>query len=265
MPAISDRTRLEQAQSGWVFRTTCIECSKPITLECGPDPREQQGFSMLEKFADATVCDSCDRAENDRRARRDRDRELKSRLDDTDVPARFRALKWEDMDRTGKRTAAIDAARRWAAAPHAGGLLLYGPWGTGKTRLAATACWARLQRDSCRWCAVASLIARLETSFGDDDRKDAVRVLTGSDALVLDDVDKIPMTDRARQQLFGAINNRIDAAVPLLVTTNAAPGEFSSKFGAAIASRLLGYCDPYLMDGPDRRLELSESGERMPF
>jgi DNA replication protein DnaC len=76
--------------------------------------------------------------------------------------------------------------------------------------------------------------------------------------LVLDDLDKTRPTPVAAEQLFLAIDHRIENRVPLAVTTNLSLAEIATRyeqpFGEAIASRLAGYCARHTITGVDRRM-----------
>jgi DNA replication protein DnaC len=91
-------------------------------------------------------------------------------------------------------------------------------------------------------------------SFTDEGRAEAVRVLTGAGAVVLDDLDKCRPTDYGREQLFAAVDAREQAEAPLLVTTNLTPSEIGEQFGDALMSRLAGYCRVVEVGGDDQRL-----------
>lgn len=82
--------------------------------------------------------------------------------------------------------------------------------------------------------------------------------MIGTEALVLDDLDKARRSEYASEQLLCAIDKRITAGAPLLVTTNLMPSQLADRFpgyGPMIVSRLRGYCETFLVEGPDRRLE----------
>lgn len=153
---------------------------------------------------------------------------------------------------------ATTAAKRWAAGDMRG-LLLTGSVGVGKTHLAAAAAWARMVLDPVRWLSVPVLFARLALAFSDGERQDALRVLAGEGGLVLDDIDKARGTEFAAEALFTAIDVRVTAGAPLLVTTNLMPSalrdHFPSGYGSPIVSRLVGYCETFALEGRDRRLE----------
>jgi DNA replication protein DnaC len=134
-----------------------------------------------------------------------------------------------------------------------------GSVGVGKTWLVAAAAWALTEREPLRWFYVPTLFQRLALQFADDSREEALRALAGSQALVLDDLDKVRATEFAAGQLLGAIDTRVTGGAALLVTTNlgldALADKFPDEYGYAIASRLAGYCEAFAIDGQDRRLE----------
>lgn len=146
-----------------------------------------------------------------------------------------------------------DAARRWADGEIAG-LCLEGPVGVGKTWTAAAACWAKLQREACQWVPVARLMTQMRAGFEDESRKLATRSILRANAVVLDDLDKVTPTDYGKEIIFAAIDGRVEAGQPLLVTTNLTPSEIGQRFGDAVMSRLAGYCTTVRMKGVDRRV-----------
>jgi DNA replication protein DnaC len=146
-----------------------------------------------------------------------------------------------------------EAAEAFAAGTLAG-LWIFGLTGRGKTELAAAACMGRLQHSPIDWVRVPNLISQLAADFGEDVRSRALAVVTGSGAVVLDDLDGPNSTGNTRSQLHQLVDNRVEAEAPLLVTTNADP-EGLRRLGDPLASRLVGYCRTFEMTGVDRRLE----------
>lgn len=151
---------------------------------------------------------------------------------------------------------AIDAAWTWAK--DGGGLMLTGPIGTGKTYLAAAATRFMMGTRAVTWQSVPSMLINSTAAFTDTERAKAMKAITGTGPLVLDDLDKVKPSEWAAAQLFAAIDNRATAGAPLLITANLTPGGIADKFGGeigpAIASRLVGYCDVVECAGEDARL-----------
>lgn len=268
--------------------TSCAECKTPLRVEyeleplperckhritrmhTGPEPCPLCIASREQLLADwqATnpVCRSCKAKEEEEEARSEERKRLERLTSLSGLPEQLRGLSWDDMIRSGDRRVAIAAAVKWATCEprEARGLYLWGEAGTGKTRLAGTAAWARLSSGmALRWVSVAVLLAKLESSFSDDERQVALGVLTGDGPIVLDDIDKVNPSESKRAQLFAAIDRRVNAGVPMLVTGNLSPARLEQKLDAPIASRILGYAlgRTFQMDGPDRRMTLDDAAE----
>lgn len=244
----------ELARDEAEVRTRCQECRVEIVLAV---EEEEPSRLALTYAAAAMLCERCSAAYEAAVKAEETRRDLDKRARASKLPEPLRALTFDQMIATGPRARAIQAAREWADAGH--GLVLYGPTGVGKTRLAGTAAWQRvLDGKPVTWVSVAVLMAQLGAAFSDPDRRAAIEVLTGTGPLVLDDFDKVNPTEWARTQLFAAIDRRISADAPLLVTTNLKPAALREKFGEAIASRLAG-CKTIELTGPDYRLRLDET------
>lgn len=241
------------------MRVTC-ECGEVFDREI-PEHLAEPWRGRLERVP--AVCRSCAERMEAEDARRLQEREqlereerLRARCNASGIPKQLCGLTWDDVAQ-GNRPDVLDAARRLAAGDSSG-LLLAGPVGVGKTWLAAAAAWALLERRALRWLSVPVLFAQLGLAFVDDARQDALAVLTGKQALVLDDLDKVRATEYAAEQLFGAIDNRVTAGAPLVITTNLELGALAAKFpepfGEAIVSRLAQHCEAFALEGADRRL-----------
>lgn len=169
------------------------------------------------------------------------------------MPKRLRGETLDRLPATPEQEVAVSAAKDWAAGDIPG-LMLTGPTGTGKTRIAAAACWTRLEREPCAYVSVAHAMTQLASSLTDEGRAETARRFHGTGAVVLDDLDKCRPTDYGKEQIFAAVDAREQAGAPLLVTTNLTPSEIAERFGEALASRLVGYCQRVHVSGEDRRL-----------
>lgn len=235
-----------------VVTKECRECGKEMKLAI---PEGVKEGSLGDRFARgmSLLCDECAVIVERREEQGKLDERVELLVTNCGIPDEYRGFTWEEMEDGERRKPAIDAAKAWAAGT-INGLLIGGPVGTGKSRLAATAAWDRLGRAKpLRWVSVARLVTMDKAGFGTDEKKQATKLLTGKAPLVLDDLDKVPVTESVKSILFLAIDNRVTAGVPLLVTTNLPKDQFEGEFGSAIASRLLGYCTTASLVGRDRR------------
>lgn len=229
------------------MKRACHRCGRDIELVV--PPTDQNGPFTRSLAEIAILCDACaDEVESFDEAQEQR-AALENRINVSGLPRKLREVGFAGHGQVA------DSAREWSRMADPGGLLLHGPVGVGKTYLAAAACWERLQHAPCRWVSVARLLTQLRSAFDDEDRARAARTVAGDGAAILDDLDKVNPSEYGREVIFTAIDGRIEAGAPLLVTTNLAPSELGEKFGHAIVSRLVGYSRVVEMAGKDRRLE----------
>lgn len=261
------------------LRVKCRSCrvEQLMPLVSSPEEGEEVVVNRLPRFAvwiaQRWCCEPCGEREMAAQSRKDVTKALDGRVRGSGIPrALAEAVSWETMlakgldgEQTKKRTRALEVARAWAAEEkpkHA--LLIWGAPGTGKTRLAATAAVARLQHSPITWVSVTVLMARLQAAWNDDDRRHALKVLTGRGPVVLDDLDKITLTPAVLTQLFTAIDSREQAGERAVIfTANSDPSEMGGKLGDVLMSRITGMCHSNAgvlpFPGPDRRLELGEA------
>lgn len=167
-------------------------------------------------------------------------------------------VKGADADDTVRRTRARDALRAWAESedPGARGVWLSGGAGGGKTHLLALAALERMRVVPVRWVSVAVLVTELEMAWADEDRQAALKVITDPGVVVLDDLDKVPPSQRAHLALFTALDKRDQAGSGVCVSSNAPPGQISKIFSTPFMSRLVKLAHPLPYPGADRRVEM---------
>ena len=204
--------------------------------ECGATWNAQPAILFGRKVSPPSLCDTCLDADLEAAAKDKRRQDFVARIARSGLPAEKQNLK-------------VDGPAATRAAQWANGdlpvLILTGPVGVGKTHLAAAATWQALHTRTVRWVEVARAMTQLRASFGDQARARALSALTGSDSVVLDDLDKVPATEQGLAAIFGAIDARIASGAPLLVTMNIGLSELAHRLdpkglgaGEAIASRL---------------------------
>lgn len=165
-------------------------------------------------------------------------------------------------DPTGAE-AAIALAKQWGD----GDIKLVGlsgEVGTGKTHIAVAAANALALHRPVRFFYGPTLFAILGTGeFRAKPRTEALEVLLGNFALVIDDLDKVAPTRYAAEILSLAITGRTLGQAPLFITTNLRGKEIAEMwpqpYGASLASRL------YLLEwercrGDDRRARRRRAG-----
>jgi hypothetical protein len=150
--------------------------------------------------------------------------------------------------------AALDAARRFAAA-ELNGLLLHGAEGRGKTVLAAAAAWGRVASGKgVAWLIASAAAEAIATRFTDNpERESVLERLKRAGGLVLDDLQTVKRRD-VKGAFQAAIENRIQAGSPVIVTTRLSIEQLRRSYG----SRLFGYCEVHQVAGPDLNLWVRE-------
>lgn len=232
----------------------CVNCGAETPLALGVAPESMRHF-----FTSIVRCAECGDAFEEAEAQRERDEATKlaaraadRRMAASGLPVELRQAR--DLERV--HPDAIAAVWGWARG-HNRGLLLTGPIGVGKTTAAAAACRSMLEARACVWTSAPLLFARLGSGMGTPTHARAVELLTATGALILDDLDKVRPTEYGAEQVFVAVDGRVTAGAPLLVTTNLGLDELAARwpepFGEAIASRLAGYSSIVHLDGPDLR------------
>lgn len=243
-------------EGGEITRTfPCRRCkTAEVSLTAEPSafgPPFGEAFARM-----AAVCDSCAEIEGrEEREREERERQQNKalRLRESGLPQAMWNLTLDGLTVDADNEKGIAAAKRWAAG-EIKGLLLTGPVGTGKTVTAAAAMNAFLLRRSCRWSPLSRMAVAMRAGFKSERRDELMDLLlTPTMPIVIDDMDKSKPTDTLIDMLFQALDDRITAGTPLLVTTNLNYTETKEQYGEPIASRLVGYCEAVRMEGQDRR------------
>lgn len=136
------------------------------------------------------------------------------------------------------------------------GLLLWGSVGTGKTCLAACIVnYLRAREVPCLMTSTVKLIEQLMPGAYDGD---LIGQLKQFDLLVLDDLGAESKSTYAQQQLFNAINDRVETGLPMIITTNISAKELNTPKDveqSRIFDRISGACVPLQFDGSSYRME----------
>lgn len=174
------------------------------------------------------------------------------------VPDRYRDARFANWRATEGTRRALSAAQKVAAKP--ANLVLVGPWGCGKTRLAASILAARVERwldaypseivdegpegitprprFASRFASVPTLLDDIRRSYQYADEPDPLVSLRGVPMLVLDDLGREKATDWVLERLYVLIDERYGHKLPTVVTTNYSLDELAHRDYGAMVSRL---------------------------
>jgi DNA replication protein DnaC len=155
---------------------------------------------------------------------------------------------------TGWPPLAIAAARTWVA--DGGQLFLTGPNGTGKTSLAVAALLDRLRRrPGGRFITATELGAMYSADFDTGEPTRALAIAKRKAPLVLDDLGQERHNAQVAEIVKVAINARIEAGAPLILTSNFTPAQLAARelYGTWLGSRLAVMRQLH-MGGRDHRL-----------
>lgn len=164
----------------------------------------------------------------------------------------------------------LQYCRRYAQSVAAGqacdSLLLTGDVGRGKTFLSsAIANEAVAAKRTVVYFTFSEFLdlVRLHKFDNEDDYRDGIQRLTDADLIILDDLGAEKVTEFVGQELFNVINHRMNARLPMIVSTNLTPSEIEDAYGQRVASRLLNGFEVMLLKGEDVRWVLKRRRERL--
>jgi len=133
-------------------------------------------------------------------------------------------------------------------------LVLWGPFGTGKSHLAASVLHRTLQAGWPSYFRVwPEWMDLLRNSFGTGDTEGLLNELKRGQVVAIDDIDKQHPTESgfAEERLFVALNDRYNANRPTILTFNREPMEMEPWMGGAVVDRVIG--SAYAIDGSSWR------------
>ena len=139
------------------------------------------------------------------------------------------------------------------------GLLFYGPYGTGKTYLAA--CIANALIDKGYTAKLTTVASAVNDLMDTENKTYYLEAMTGVDLLILDDFGAEYQTDFMLAKSFEIINRRYITRKPLIVTTNFSKDQLSNPDPNQhrLMSRLWEMCLFIAIEGSDRRKEKLKS------
>jgi DNA replication protein DnaC len=173
------------------------------------------------------------------------------------VPLVARLREW--LEGPDGDEAAVDHEARWDVWHNRSrSLLLYGPYGTGKTGLAVALLRGYVEQEGepALFTTVPDLLDRIRRSYGGTADEPERKLLDHAKTvpfLVLDDLGAERVTDWVAERLFVIINARHDEDLPTIFTSNLDPEELGGHLGERTTWRIVEMSDVVQVDGPNLR------------
>jgi len=266
----AERAALKKERS-WV----CPHCGEDVP----PKLIEYQGQPVMLSFADFCGCIQEQQAEQ-AKADATRAAELKAAMSTAGLVgklgrATFDSYGIENEHQAEQKAALMAYAQTLTHRPDGSpvkkyrwtlgdwpGLLLTGPWGTGKSHLAAAVVRQALEMgwDRVYYRSWAAYIKRLRASFekGAKERTSAIEFeLTHGQLVVIDDLDKIKPTEFVQDTLFNVIEYRQNRELPTILTSNSEPQDLVPWVGIATLDRIGGFCVQIEFKGESYRTKVA--------
>ncbi|HZU00869.1 MAG TPA: ATP-binding protein [Ktedonobacteraceae bacterium] len=251
---------LNKARKGFGFATpeeavwTCETCGEV----------QPRFLSSINRYMRGTC--ACERA----RIEQEREQERLARYKAMEAENRrytygWLGSRWSDEDLAAKTFANFDVLKQPRAYEAVmafadimkGTLVLYGPYGTGKTHMLAALCQEMKSREvRTRFTTSPKLFAAIQFCIGhDEDYTNLIQKAIQTPLLVIDDVDKAKWTEFREEIYFEIIDSRVNADKPIALSTNRLD-DLEKYVGGACKSRLQIGQIAVEMTGDDYRKEL---------
>lgn len=245
--------------SGEVVETrACERCGSVVAPVVLPRSRFLSNSVIQPRF-----CSACVEREEAGEKSRERAEKAADLLAGANLPPEAAAWDMRTVTPRGDRVG-LPAVKGWRPGPE--GLYLYGPAGSGKTRLA----WALAKRliteklVSVLVVSVPELLNEIKKSWRHSrTAKDWMERGQHVQVLVLDDIGAEKPTEWARETILSLIDYRINHRRPTIFTSNYSPEELWKRLGdekGRVVSRIVGSC--LLVEVKDRNFRLETSIER---
>jgi DNA replication protein DnaC len=183
-------------------------------------------------------------------------------FDTAGVPRRLEAYSFDTYPVTAATEGAVALIRQWVREFCERSLLLFGPFGTGKTGLAVAALREAVgtHHVDALFLATPDLLDRIRASYGPRDsdadaptERELMDAVKDTGLLVLDDLGAERPTGWVQEKLFAVINHRYNEQLPCIFTSNLTPEGLAKHLGERTAWRIVEMSDPVRLDGPNLR------------
>lgn len=157
------------------------------------------------------------------------------------IPPRYRGARFDNFERRPGTEAALAVCRKWAGSSSrrtTDGLLLVGPFGSGKTHLAVASAYAAVERDAVWPHFVSAATLAHEVKKGEQLDMAPVNTACTVAFLVLDDIGQTGRTEFDRELIYRIVSERYEEQRPIIATSNLTEKKLADTLGGALVSRL---------------------------
>lgn len=175
---------------------------------------------------------------------------------DVSLPPRYRECRFQNFRARKGTEAALATCRRWVEEFRVGtgrGMLLVGPFGSGKTHLAVASAYAVLERTLLApdFCSASNLAGAVKQGERLDMRPvtEAIRARL----LLLDDIGQTGRTEFDRELIYRIVSERYEGQRPTLITSNLTEAKLTDALGGALVSRLYEMTEMVALTATDYR------------
>lgn len=259
---LSDDDLLEAAKAVWMMNQKAYDCHLcTFTVENCDMCKYTNIVARSNKYLRDDYFAPCSMYETNRKLR-----EVSKLMNASGLGDRFKQRRFETFQ-TDKNTAgAKQEAERFCkdlqSNKKATGLMLVGPYGCGKTHLAAAILHRCAEYGVAgMFVVVPELLARIRTSYRTGDGKAEAVIETAKNAqlLILDDLGAEKASEWVKEQLYMLVNYRYEHMLPTIVTTNCSGAELEQELGRRTLSRLVEMTKPVNIHASDYRMKLAAS------
>lgn len=199
----------------------------------------------------------------------ERTRKARILFDKSKMGARFQTRTFDTFKVDEHNAKVTEAVKRYSDsfetyAKQGVGFMLSGPYGCGKTHLAAALAIDLINRGtSVIFGTLINLLGKIKQTYNSDQNDEFAILETYStvDLLIIDDLGKERVSEWMLEKLFSIVNTRYENNLPIVVTTNYNVETLIEKLssgknrdiGESIVSRLHEICRGMHINAPDHR------------
>jgi DNA replication protein DnaC len=173
------------------------------------------------------------------------------------VKPRFRQRTFDNFEVTNENRHAFMVCQKYASEFNrvsTKGLLLAGPYGTGKTHLVTAIHREVLAKDIASvFVNMPNLVDELIQSFKSNSESITYTAALEKRLVIIDDLGAERLRDWVQEYIYRLINERYEKMLPLVVTTNCGIKELETRIGGPAVDRLAEMCEIVPLEGKSWR------------